>query len=222
MFMAFPCKADIVWSDNFDDVNYSGWMVTSGAFSAEDQTLKSIGGGNIIGNIVHPSFVATGTWSFDVLVGTETDIYFMYTPLMNQQNQYEGIQILLYGTHIQLYSYSSFYNAGSLRLGEYIFASSIPGWQHLDVTRNSDGRICIYHNETLILDLVDHAPLTSSEFFTYNPSGQASLDNIVVSNTIDIEPPPPVPFYMQTWFIATVFTVVAVAVVIVVLLMRRK
>jgi len=140
--------------------------------------------------------------------------------MMNEQDEYEGIEILWYGTHLQLYSYSSFYDAGSLRLGEYIFSSNIPGWQHLDVTRNSKGRICIYHNETLILDLVDQAPLTSSEFFIYLPDGEAAIDNVVVSNTVDIEPPPSIPFYLQTWFLATAGAVAAA--IIVALLMLRK
>jgi hypothetical protein len=219
LFMTFPCKANVVWSDDFNDGDYRGWTIDGGTFSAEDNTLKTILGDSYYG-IYISSFVATGTWSFDVLVGTETDIFFMYTPLMNEQDEYEGIEILWYGTHLQLYSYSSFYDAGSLRLGEYIFSSNIPGWQHLDVTRNSKGRICIYHNETLILDLIDQAPLTSSEFFIYLPNGEAAIDNVVVSNTVDIEPPPSIPFYLQTWFLATAGAVAAA--IIVALLMLRK
>ena len=215
------CKAGVIWSDDFDNGNYDGWIVASGAFSAEDKTLRTVAGFSEY-VLFYPSFVATGTWSFDVLVGTETDIFFMYTPLMNEQDEYEGIEILWFGTHLQLYSFSSFYDAGSLRLGEYIFASTIPGWRHLDVTRDSDGRICIYHNGTLILDLVDQATLTSSEFFIYLPSGAAAIDNVFVSNTIDIEPPPQIPFYMQIWFLEAVCAIALTVAVVIVFLGRRK
>ena len=83
-----------------------------------------------------------------------------------------------------------------------------------------DGRTCVYLNGTLVIDVVDHV-VRKSWFFMLTEVRDSAIDNIIVSNTIDIEPPSP-PFYMQTWFIATVFTVVAMAVVIVVLLMRKK
>jgi hypothetical protein len=187
--MTFPCRAGVVWSDDFDDGDFEGWFIDDGSFYVEDGTLRIMPGDDYYG-LVHESFVATGTWSFDVLVGTETDIFLMYRPLMDEEDNYEGIQILWYGTHLRVYSYSTFYEADSVRLGEFIFSSTIPGWQHLDVTRSSDGRICIYHNGTLILDLVDQAPITASWYFIYMPLGEAAIDNIAVSNTVDIEPPP--------------------------------
>jgi hypothetical protein len=104
--------------------------------------------------------------------------------------------------------------------GEYMFNGGISSWQHIDVTRNLDGRTCIYLNGTLVLDVADHV-VRKSWFFIFYQNMESAIDNIVVSNTVDIEPPSP-PFYMQTWFIATVFTVVATVVVILILLMRRK
>jgi len=210
-----------VWSDDFDDGNYQGWIVDSGIFSAEDGTLKPVSGDNYYA-IIHLSSVASGTWSFDVLVGTETDILFMYTPSLNEEDQDQGMVIYWFGTHIRLYSISSFYDAGSERLGEYIFSSSISGWQHLDITRNSNGRTCIYHNGKLILDVVDSATITSSEYFIYEPTGEAAIDNIVVSNTVDIEPPPPIPFYMQTWFLAIVAAVALASAAALIFLRQRK
>lgn len=220
LFMTISSRAATTWSDDFNDGDYRGWTVDYGTFSAADKTLKTVPGDDYY-EAYYFSSVASGTWSFDLLVGTETDIFFMYNPLQNQENQYEGLEILWFGTHIRLYSYSSFYNAGSERLGEFIFSSSISGWQHLDITRSIDGRICIYHNRNLILDVVDPATITSSVAFVYLPLGEAAIDNIVVSNTVDIEPPPPVPIYMQTWFLAIV-AAVALAMVVMATFFRRK
>jgi hypothetical protein len=79
LFMAFPSKADVVWSDNFDDGNYDGWYIWNGTFSAMDHTLEPVPGDNMY-FISHFSTVSNGTWSFDVLVGEGTTIYVMYDP----------------------------------------------------------------------------------------------------------------------------------------------
>lgn len=211
LFVAFPCKAEIVWSDNFDDGNYDGWIVWNGTFSAEDHTLKPMTGYNKYW-IGHLSTVTNGTWSFDVLVGGGIVIWLM------SDSEEQGLLIASYldtdGIHLRLYSVSS---EGSNVLGEYVYNSDASAWQHIDVTRNSDGRTCLYLNSTLLVDVVDHAVI-KSRFFKYLPYGVAAIDNIVVSNTIDIQQPPP--FYMQVWFLATVGAFAAG--IILVLLRHRK
>jgi hypothetical protein len=210
LFIAFPCKGDIVWSDNFDDGNYDGWIVWNGTFSAEDHTLKPVLGAKYW--IGHVSTVTNGTWSFDELVGGGIVVWLMH------DNVEQGLVVASYfdtdGFHLRLYSVSS---KGSNVIGDYIFNSGISSWQHIDVTRNVDGRTCLYLNGTLLIDVVDQAVI-KSWFFEYLPYGVAAIDNIVVSNTIDIQLPPP--FYMQTWFIVTVGAF-AVA-IIVSLLMHKK
>ena len=216
LFMTFPCKADIVWSDNFNDGNYNGWIMGAGIFSAEDNTLKTVSGDSLY-TLYHLSSVTAGTWSFDVLVGEESDVYLMYNP----EGQRQGLIILLYGTHIIPYSDSSFNPPQTNRLGEYILSHSMTGWQHIDVTRDSDGRTCLYNNGTLLIDAMDHSIITS-ELFEYLSYGEGAIDNIVVTNTVDIVPPPSVPFYIQTWFLATVGVIAVATAVIIVAFLRRK
>ena len=105
-------------------------------------------------------------------------------------------------------------------IGEYILSSSASSWQHIDVTRDVDGRTRVYLNRTLYIDVVDHV-VRKSHVFWYEPYEGASIDNIVVSNTVDIEPPPQ-PFYMQTWFLATVCTVAVVVIILVIFLRHKK
>ena len=225
--MAFPCKAAPVWSDNFNDGNYDGWTVLNGTFSAGDHTLRNIGGEG--GLIVHPSSVATGTWSFDVLGVNDTDVGFMSTypvPL-------SGMVCLDWGqyhsprTEMEL----NLGSGGWTMLGMWTFGS-ITGWQHVDITRGSDGRICVYQNGTLVVDTFCTS-ITESQYFwvcfsltsdfkIQNVEG--AIDNIVVSNTVDIQPPP-LAFYREPWFMPIVGVVVVAAVAgffIVAYLMRRR
>jgi hypothetical protein len=103
------------------------------------------------------------------------------------------------------------------------FPGKVSAWQHLNVTRNQDGRICVYNNGTLVADYVDATVVPAPEFFKLWSAGEAAIDNIVVSDTVDIQPSD-VPFYMQPWFIPSIAAIVVVilVVVIVVLLIHRK
>ena len=215
LFMTFPCKAATAWSDDFDDGDYEGWMVTSGFFSAEDRILRTVPGYSIY-YIYCPSYVTTGTWSFDMLVGPDARFDLIYS----QQSEGKRLVLYLSGVNIVLRSFQSLINPSrSVQLAAYDLPRSMIGWQHFDVTRDSDGRTCVYNNGTLVIDVVD-ATVMTSEFIRWISRGGA-IDNIVVSNTIDIEPPPPTPFYMQTWFLAAVGIVVAIVVIVAFLKLRK-
>jgi hypothetical protein len=229
LFMTFPCKAATVWSDNFDSGNYNGWTVTNGTFSAEDHTLRSIGGGGVI---IHPSSVTTGTWSFDILGVNDTGVGLMSSypvPFSLARSGYGWIGIAKEGLVLGL---DVAQGGAGVRVGQYDYPSSkgASGWQHIDVTRSSDGRTCVYLNGTLVIDRVINWNTTSEYFwvmfgeeaFPQIGTSEGAIDNIVVSNTVDIQPPPPIPFYMQTWFLATVGAVIVVVAVAAVFLLRRK
>jgi len=228
LFTAFPCKAATVWSDDFNDGNYDEWTIMNGTFIVEDGMLKA--GPGDYNFIVHPSYgPPTGTWSFDILtnsVGLDTSVtligtypitYGTYPVPTPQQglairsttdSGYLFIQKVLNGTPVDF---------------PVFFGWSSSSWQHINITRSSDGRICIFQNGTFKGDIEDASVKTTPDYFSFWSARQAIIDNIVVSDTVDIQPPPPaVPFYMQTWFLATVGAVLVAVVVIVALLMRRK
>jgi hypothetical protein len=58
------------------------------------------------------------------------------------------------------------------------------GWHHVDVTRDARGYFCVYLNNTLILEAVD-TTVTTTSLFAFAYAG--AFDNVVVSNTIDID-----------------------------------
>ncbi|MFX1560045.1 MAG: hypothetical protein ACFFBL_05620, partial [Promethearchaeota archaeon] len=57
--------AAVEWSDDFEDLGISDWTIEQGDFSVDDGTLRPNGTG--WNRISHPSTVAFGTWSFDLL-----------------------------------------------------------------------------------------------------------------------------------------------------------
>ncbi len=227
LWMMFPrtCRAAPVWSDNFDDGNYDGWMVANGTFTAAGHTLKPIGGA---GYIIHPSSVETGTWSFDILPGTDTAVMFICNhPVPINESIALGI-VVGGGGHPALALIELREGSGTSNPPIYYYERSPTAWQHVDITRDSEGRVHVYLNGTLALDEM-HPGFTSqylavqfiaSDSLTIS-NAEGGLDNIVVSNTIDIESPP-VPFYRQPWFIPAVFAAVIAAPLIVALLIRRK
>ena len=189
--------------------------VSQGGFSAEDGTLNPLLDG-IWSVIYRSSNVAIGTWSFDayftVFGGGEVDF------MLTMENY--GFELEMPAANmLQLYRMAG---EDQVRLIQYFFPRSLSGWQHFDITRDLDGRLCIYHNGTLVIDTVD-TTVSESQFFVYITSrfGQA-IDNIVVSNTVDLLPPSPVPFYMQTWFSAAVAAVIVAVVIIVAYVELRK
>jgi len=203
-----------VWSDDFDDGDYAGWTVDAGMFSAEENVLNPMleGAGNTIYRV---SSVSQGTWSFDAFF-TEYGsgaVDFMLT-IDNYGYELEMPDANM----IQFYRMEG---GTQTRLIYFTFQNSLSSWQHFDITRDSDGRTCIYHNGTLVIDTVE-TTYSQSQVFVYitTHSGQA-IDNIVVSNTVDIEPPPQIPFYQQTWFLTIIAAVIVIA-VMTVFLLRRK
>ena len=65
-------------------------------------------------------------------------------------------------------------------------------WRHVDITRDEDGRIVIYVDGEVVFDVVDKGYMESKYFgvhLEYSERGNSYIDNIVVSDTVDIEPP---------------------------------
>ncbi len=212
LFTAFPCKAETVWSDDFNDGNYDGWTVLNGTFIVEDGVLKT-GPENF--NVIQCTSYgpSTGTWSFDLLANGWTVVYFV-------GNSQQVLVIVFTGQYYYVQRISVVNNTYS----SVTFPGEVSAWQHLNITRNQDGRICVYNNGTLVADYVDTTNVPAPDFFElYSTGGEAAIDNIVVSDSVDIQPSD-VPFYMQPWFIPSIAAIVVatLAVVIVVLLMRRK
>ncbi len=220
-----PVRADVVWSDDFNDGNYDEWIIcenpvySSGSnWSAASYYLQLDQEDQ--GIISYNSSVAYGTWSFDfkaddaqVEFGTFAEIVFICSNLDGGTFD----DIWGYWIHIQAVSAGEGYSfALSLRkayLGEYpVIVSAedlvpIAGWHHIDVTRTTAGLFSVYHNGSLVMQGEDNEIVTSELFSLWFEQGQI-CDNIVVDNEITVTESPPIWIYIM--IVASAVVIVAV------------
>ena len=74
-------------------------------------------------------------------------------------------------------------------IGEYFPPVVMDGWQHVDITRDATGLIRVYINQTLRIETVDNRIPSSNYFHLLSGPGEG-LDNIIVSDSVDITPTP--------------------------------
>jgi hypothetical protein len=102
----------------------------------------------------------------------------------------------IYGGHVRdgFYElYTAPYFPGAIQIERYSTSSGMKRkeWHHVDVTRDEEGRIRLYVDGDLGIDVVD-SRVTESYYFgimlEYSFRGKSYIDNIVVSDTIDVHP----------------------------------
>ncbi|MFX1475168.1 MAG: hypothetical protein ACFFCO_06815 [Promethearchaeota archaeon] len=180
-----PCQAATVWSDDFNDGTLDGWTVDTGVFSADDHTLQ--GDAGMMSRASHTSTVATGTWSFDIHCGyLGIGVQFISLEIGAPLIEYYSYDITVSGRNEQIYFFRH-WNYVPTRLGNYT-PTTILGWHHFDITRDADGQFYVYINGTLAMEFVD-TTYNSSNYFVVQAELDTAIDNIRVSDTVDISPP---------------------------------
>ncbi len=193
-----------VWSDDFENETmtfnqwiFGGYNLTHGGecpanVSVTDGMLYATG--PIINYMFHNSTTTTGTWSLDVFL--EYD--FSHTLISFTSNYYNNPEIIggPHGYVVYLYPDGAIIHftlaywipdlAGSIldEIDTYSF-NRTSGWIHIDITRQSDNTTYVYHNGTLILEMVD-THVSNSEYFGLVSDAYIIFDNITVSDTVDI------------------------------------
>ncbi len=179
-----PAQAATVWEDDFNDADYNGWVVETGSFTAAGNTLRCTS--VALSAIQHPSTVASGTWSFDfVFTGAAhvSAVYFaigVISDIMGNQ----GYQILFnnYGFSLQVIT-----DSATDILDSYTAPDGVQGRQHIDITRDTGGLFRVYINGTLQMDATN-TEHTTANYFLIHMFQDESIDNVVVSNTVDVTP----------------------------------
>ncbi len=209
-FIKMPiCKAEVVWSEDFDDGDIDGWTIVQGNFSVEDGTLRSIveefhyAERWFLSVMYHPSTIAVGTWSFDFMFDSPSESPVIVVDFMSQtQHQYLGTSRgnnygfyvgNEYPAQVVLYQDAHFQGPGGSFVERHTTFSGTERqkWHHIDITRDEEGRLRVYIDGDLGIDVVDKAYSESSflgVMLEHSRRGDAVIDNIVVSDTIDVEP----------------------------------
>jgi hypothetical protein len=205
-----PCIAHVVWSEDFESGNLDGWIIVMGDFIIEEGALHSKVSKNMLADyfmmsgMYHPSTVSVGTWSFDFKCEGIADCPELIVDFMSltQHRMDFGSQGENYGFYIGWFrtsSYELYKNAKypndelALKIYQSNSGTEMNKWHHVDITRDEDGTIRVYVDGELGIDLVDKTHSESNYFgvnLEYSERGKAIIDNIVVSDTIDIVPPP--------------------------------
>ncbi|WP_455363435.1 hypothetical protein [[Eubacterium] cellulosolvens] len=205
------CRADEVWSDDFNDGNYDGWKVYGldfttdpstqlvANYSAADGMLQDIGPQperTVWSYAIHNSSVTYGTWSFDAKA-VDTPSHHFYVRFMTTD------PIVLNGYDLAIavgrglgsepdrlidreFALFKRVNNKAFRLGRYAVPGGMAGWQHIDITRDKSGQFCVYINGTLRIKAMD-IQHTTSKYFMFESQIGPALDNVLVSDTVDIK-----------------------------------
>lgn len=214
--MTPECSSEVVWSEDFEDGDMEGWTITQGNFTVVNGYLESsvkekykgpIGGADIdlLSCCFTQSNIAVGTWSFDIYFdcqGEHPQIFIEFMTMKQTRWSLNSDASFLqetYGIYAG-YEYPGIYKLythpyfpGFKEIDPY---STIPGtkrkvWHHIDITRDQEGLIRVYIDGILGIDKIDTIVTESSYFgiiLEYSFRGKSYIDNIVVSDTIDIHP----------------------------------
>lgn len=185
-FIPIPAYAAEVWSDDFDDGNYDGWTVFEGAFScATGYLIATESGVSDWAGIFHNSTVVSGTWSFDYyLVGAT---HFVVNLMTDRAETSGGYNLLIQMKTVAV-EIAIFYFGFDIK-ASWSFPYGTESWTHIDVTIDESWNMQVFVNGTHRLSYTLFPTDKTMLYFgvsTENGIGNA-VDNIVVSDTIDIE-----------------------------------
>jgi hypothetical protein len=185
-------KAGTIWSDDFNDGDYYDWQEVLGKWSAENKSIYCFGAGTI----AHPSNNDVGTWSFDVFISNTPDedfsIVFVSDELLTQLPPV-GLDIEMYFISIYTFDKTEILLRGNYGkypdthevLGNYTAKVDLSGrWHHIDITRDITGLLRVYLDRKIVIEHVD-TRINSSSYFQFISEYGPSLDNLVVSDSID-------------------------------------
>ncbi|MHA2224915.1 MAG: hypothetical protein ACXAC8_06910 [Candidatus Hodarchaeales archaeon] len=190
-----------VWSDDFNEGNIDGWEIIghdwtnyppsydlwTGNASVANNELWINGSENLYTVVGYPSSVTHGTWSFDVIAKNTARISFASNTNVSTYTPTAGSHYTLFissylGGVLELWKTI---NGNTTNL-ESVNITGISGhWQHVDITKDKSNIISIYINRTLQFTIVDDS-VTKSFHFKFFANTVAGLDNVTVSNTVDI------------------------------------
>jgi len=187
-----------VWSDDFEDGNYQGW-VTPSSYTVSEGVLRANRPSAII---FRESTVSVGTWSFDLFhvlpCNENTYVFFMSSepeePLWVAYAIEVGVatrgdlQWPIYKLRVS----SPDSNQENIPLTSWEILASHDGspgefgWFRFAVTRDQSGLLSVFVNGTLVMQTVD-TQVDVSEYFGMILHTDRAVDNIIVSDSIDFQ-----------------------------------
>ncbi|MHA2107085.1 MAG: hypothetical protein ACW99R_05200, partial [Candidatus Hodarchaeales archaeon] len=186
-----PTTAVEAWGDNFDDNNYLGWIVQKGLFSTTDQMLETVGNKSDWHEVYHPSTVAYGTWSVDLVINTTSislmeHLYIQFLVIVFDFENEDSYELTVWldarmGTPGFILIKRT--NGVMTTLGEYEVSSGLSNFQDIDITRDTNGNFNVFVNGSLVIEATD-TTWTTSLYFRFVSMGENAIDNITVDDEV--------------------------------------
>jgi hypothetical protein len=180
-----------IWADDFNDGDYDGWTVVYGNWTVTNNSLQALPSRytyNQGGFITHPSSIAFGTWSLDIKIRKGKSIA-LFPISTNHTHYYYGhlYYLDLYPGTQQIFGFAQLdgiYPENGTGLADAVVEYIPERWYHLDITRDIDGRFCVYFNGKRIIDVVDSSVDYSEDFDIASYPTGCLVDNITVIDTV--------------------------------------
>jgi hypothetical protein len=195
-------KADIVWSDNFDDGDMDGWTNLMYEWYVSNGCLTNPSTEYAV--VYHDSQVANGTWNFEFKCNSNAASSPTGRILMSEFKLYflgfvSGLKLTGYQFHVTHPS-EELHGMTLMRIAEganaildhYELTGNYTGWQKINITRNVDGDMHVYLNTTHIMNATDTTYSNSQILGIVANFGPQSFNEFIVSDTVDIQAPKPI------------------------------
>lgn len=213
-YLPLACRGAEVWSDDFDDGNYDGWIVHEGNFSAANHYLESTEIDSSTGwaFIRRETNVSTGTWSFDCYLPSGSDSISVSPHTDDNSNPdddfvgYSFIEIT--PNRVSLWIRRATGGVGIVGEWSSTFSET---WTHIDLTVDEDMIFDVFVNGVHRIHYGDASHLTGDyRYFVFNSETEGhAIDNVVVSDT-PTPPPPPLILWLVLGGAAVAVTVLAI------------
>jgi hypothetical protein len=199
-------SATVVWQDDFNDGDFDLWTIDYGDFGITGNALEATGavGWNFIR---HPSTVAYGSWSFDVLAEPAPDNHsyvYIIAGIGDALPNYRlciwtdpfstGGTVYTTGPGVSLLKQPGAIETTTSIAGWVTDYSFVGTWHSINVTRDSNGLFTIRVDGTTRITITDNE-LATSTHFRFGAQENSAIDNIIVSDfpSGSTNTPPPIP-----------------------------
>ena len=187
-------SADDTWSDNFNDLDYVGWTVDNGTFSAANAYLEctEFAQNANFSLIRHESNVSRGTWSLDCYMPSEADDSIGLSLRTDADlDSHLFIQVSSDRVVLWLNMSSDVHDRLMWQSVAWYRSTFTNSWTHIVVTLDEDWEFNVFVNNVHRISYTNSTPMSwvmDSLYFRFfgHVLGQA-IDNVVVSDTIDYE-----------------------------------
>lgn len=210
VYAPVPSLAAEVWSDDFDDGNLTEWQILTGGFDVSDGYANGTesdrnplyGYHNFFNTMNRSSTVVVGTWSFDLLPPANP-----YYCMWNVRKIYPGVHFISAGNYSAftepshcgyalkidnganpVFRLMKVTNCSNDMLAFYVTEKDYNEWFHIDITRSDDGEFNVWIDgeHGIRFTDTDYSESTNLivDFIQYS-----CIDNVTVSDTIDLTPP---------------------------------